>query len=185
MYAEYGRCGSAAKFGFIMVQAPLTLDASVILDMHSVNSLDRLLAVDREFLTTDFVFNTIRNSISHSSFAKLEKSQKLKIQSMNKNIEFFFEFCSPLRKALSIEGCSVLFLAKNLNATLLSSDWNLLSVAKENGVRSFNLLDVLECMVKRNLLSRTEAVDNLTTLMDGNRTLRKEECEKKIVRWKN
>ena len=114
MYAEYGRCGSAAKFGFIMVQAPLTLDASVILDMHSVNSLDRLLAVDREFLTTDFVFNTIRNSISHSSFAKLE-----------------------------------------------------------------------ECMVKRNLLSRTEAVDNLTTLMDGNRTLRKEECEKKIVRWKN
>lgn len=168
-----------------MAHAPLILDSTIILNMLSVNSLETLLAVDREFCTTDFVFNTIRKSICKGTIAKLEKSQKLKIYSTNKDVEKFFELCSSLRDLLSVEGCSVVFHAKRMNATLLSSDWNLLDVAKKNGILSFNLLDVLECMIKRNILSKTEAVDNLTTLMEENRALRKEECEKKIVRWRN
>lgn len=166
-----------------MTQAPLILDASIILNMLSVNSLETLLAVDREFCTTDFVLNTIRNSICESSFAKLEKSKKLKIYSTNKQAEKLFEFYSSLRDVHSLEGCSVLFHAKRLNATLLSSDLNLLDMAKKKGIRSFNLLDVLECMIKRKILSKIEAIDCLTTLMDENQTLQKEECEKKIIRW--
>ena len=141
--------------------------------------------MDREFCTTDFVLNSIRKSICESTFAKLEKSQKLKIYSTNMDVEKFFELCSSLREMLSIEGCSVLFHAEKTKATLLSSDWNLLNMAKKKNVQSFNLLDVLECMIKRGLLSKAEAIDSLTTLMDENQTLQKEECEKKIIRWKN
>ena len=36
-----------------------------------------------------------------------------------------------------------------------------------------------------NILSKTEAVDSLTTLMDENQMLQKEECEKRIIRWGN
>ena len=79
----------------------------------------------------------------------------------------------------------MLFHAKKTNATLLSSDRNLLDVAKKNDIRSFDLLDVLECMIKKNILSKKEAVENLTALMEENRILLKEECEKRIVRWKN
>lgn len=166
-----------------MTQTPLILDASIIIDMLSVNSLETLLAVGREFCTTDFVLNTIKNSVCESTFAKLEKSKKLKSYSMDKKVENFFEFYSSVRDVLSLEGYSVLFHAKRLNATLLSSDLNLLDMAKKKGIRSFNLLDVLECMIKRKILSKIEAIDCLKTLMDENQTLQKEECEKKIIRW--
>lgn len=59
-----------------MTQTPLILDASIIIDMLSVNSLETLLAVGREFCTTDFVLNTIKNSVCESTFAKLEKTKK-------------------------------------------------------------------------------------------------------------
>lgn len=107
----------------------------------------------------------------------------MKSYSMDKKVENFFEFYSSVRDVLSLEGCSVLFHAKRLNATLLSSDLNLLDMAKKKGIRSFNLLDVLECMIKRKILSKIEAIDCLKTLMDENQTLQKEECEKKIIRW--
>ncbi|PBC68183.1 hypothetical protein BGX14_0531 [Fibrobacter sp. UWS1] len=168
-----------------MIRTPLVLDASIILNMLSVNSLETLLAVEREFCTTDFVLNSIKKTICKGTFAKLEKSQKLKIYSIDKDVEKFFEFHSSLRNLLTIEGCSVLFHAKKTNATLLSSDRNLLDVAKKNDIRSFDLLDVLECMIKKNILSKKEAVENLTTLMEENRILLKEECEKRIVRWEN
>ena len=168
-----------------MVQTPLILDTSIILNMLSVNSLETLLSVDREFCTTDFVLNTIGKSICKGTFAKLVKTQKLKIYSTTKDVEIFFEFYSTLRDKVSLEGCSVLYHAEKTNGTLLSSDWNLLDVAKKKGYRSFNLLDVLECLIKRNILSKTEAVDSLTALMDENQMLQKEECEKRIIRWGN
>ena len=168
-----------------MIRTPLVLYASIILNMLSVNSLETLLAVETEFCTTDFVLNSIKKTICKGTFAKLEKSQKLKIYSIDKDVEKFFEFHSSLRNLLTIEGCSVLFHAKKTNATLLSSDRNLLDVAKKNDIRSFDLLDVLECMIKKNILSKKEAVENLTALMEENRILLKEACEKRIVRWKN
>ena len=81
-----------------MIRTPLVLDASIILNMLSVNSLETLLAVEREFCTTDFVLNSIKKTICKGTFAKLEKSQKLKIYSIDKDVEKFFEDGIEIRK---------------------------------------------------------------------------------------
>lgn len=163
-----------------MIQLPLILDAGILLDMQSVNLLDCLLSVDRFFLTTNFVFNSIRKSINSDTFAKLAQNKNLEIFSIEQ-MDPFWEFYLSLQGSLSIEECSVLFSAQKMQAVLLLSDKNLIGFAKKNGVNSFGLLAVLKCMEKRNLLSPNEVATKWSVLMNKNKNLYKEECRKKII----
>ncbi len=160
-------------------------DTNIFIDLIKIGLLDEFFKLNFKFLTTDLVIaefeikeqqSAINQFISKGEltvcsfyFNELIDIQTMKNQSSNK---------------LSFEDCSVWYLAKKKNATLLTGDNLLRKKAINDGVRVSGILFVIDCLIESNIITKHLASEKLTQLMRLNTRLPKKECETRLNLWK-
>ena len=93
------------------------------------------------------------------------------------------EFKQGSSPALSLQDCSVLLLAIERNAVLLTGDNRLRREATEAGVRVHGVLWLFDQLVGNGILPPAEATERLRILKTINPRLPADECEKRFKRW--
>lgn len=85
--------------------------------------------------------------------------------------------------ALSLEDCSVLRLASDLEVPLLTGDRDLRIVAERAGVRVYGMLWVLDQLVENSFILPAQAIETLQTLRGHGSRFPRDEVEARLKLW--
>ncbi|MGI8603078.1 MAG: hypothetical protein ACR2OZ_08760 [Verrucomicrobiales bacterium] len=156
-------------------------DASVLIDLHRCRLLEIWLAGGVEAYTTDLVMLEMGQSIPALVTRGLLHVCHLTAAEL---IELTaFQARQP--RSLSFEDCSVLSLAIQMEAALLTGDADLRRAAENENVEVHGLLWVLDELVDGSQLSSVRAAAILQELLKSPRArLPEEECNSRLERWR-
>ena len=158
-------------------------DTNIFLDLITVNMLDALFQLPCDICTSDFVINEIAWPEQRAEIDKHIITKELEA------ISFGFNDLVKINElhnnsSTSMTDCSVWYLAKETGGRLLTGDGRLRKAAESDGVKVSGILYVFDNLVEYNILDKTTASALLQQLMAVNSRLPKQECEKRILRWK-
>lgn len=158
-------------------------DANVFIDMELAGLYDLWFQLGVETHTTDLIRAELekgRHHVTLGYFAantvhvhQLSFQQLLEVQSLTHSVT---------RRA-SFNDCSVLLLAIQLDAMLLSSDRPLRSAALTDHIEVHGTLWVFDQLVAAKLLRPAIACQKLRLLLSNNRYLPTEEVKKRFTKW--
>lgn len=160
-------------------------DANILIDFSDIALLEKLLALDLEMYTTDFVVAEITDKDQRTAIDQLITERKLISYSHNSG-----EMASVIQKSLqvrrlSLEDCSVWDFAETHQAILLTGDGLLRKTALKAGLEVHGSLWLLDQMIDQQLLEEAEACKKLRELMKMNPRLPEKPCEKRLKNWCN
>lgn len=170
-----------------MIKEKLVIsDTNILLDLISVDMLEVFFSLPCDFSTTDFVISEIVQPAQIKAIKKFTKSKKLDV------VSFGFEEISEINDIhtnntnnASIADCSVWYYAKKTSGRLLTGDGKLRKSAEADNVKVSGILYVFDNLIEYGIITEKEAADLLDNLMQINMRLPKDECEKRIITWKN
>lgn len=160
-------------------------DASVLIDLISVDLLDLALTLPYGMETTDLVKREILRAGQEAVLDRVVAAHKLDvIRSSNDEIAAIAEL-HALIPALSLADCSVLFHAAAKGAVVLSGDALLRRTAKERSLTVHGTLWIMSELVTNKLVAGGDAALILERLMEINRRLPLSECRKLLTLWRS
>lgn len=157
-------------------------DANILIDLVELDLLSQFFALNFEFHTTDFVIAELYIS-QLQAFQSFIDAQKLRIRVFNS--EELNNIANLLQSNLSMADCSVLYLAKQNNACLLTGDGNLRKTAERQNIAVKGILFVFDELVIQSQLQPQEAIDKLNQLMRINKRLPVADCNNLLTKWAN
>ncbi len=160
-------------------------DANILFDLMSVGLLESFCKVPIEKYTTDFVIHEIKHPDQIKTIdscivnkqiieKKFSPEEVLKISQLQQKEH---------TQSLSFTDCSVWFLAKELNGTLLTGDNKLRIIASNDNIQVHGILYVLKMIVDYNIVPANKMAEKLSDLMKINNRLPEAVCEKYIAKW--
>lgn len=161
-------------------------DTNIILDLLFLNMLDDFFSLPCDICTTDLVIDEIVQPAQQKIIDSFVKSRKLEVVQFSpsefSNITNLFVM-NPNNASLT--DCSVWYYAKQTNGRLLTGDGKLRKAAENDNVKVSGILYVFDNLIEYEILSRNKAADLLENLIKVNMRLPKDECEKRILTWRN
>ena len=161
-------------------------DTNIILDLLFLNMLDDFFSLPCDICTTDLVIDEIVQPAQQKIIDSFVKSRKLEVVQFSpsefSNITNLFVM-NPNNASLT--DCSVWYYAKQTNGRLLTGDGKLRKAAENDNVKVSGILYVFDNLIEYEILSRNKAADLLENLIKVNMRLPKDECEKRILSWRN
>ena len=161
-------------------------DTNILLDLLSQNILEDFFSLPCEICTTDFVIDEIVQPDQQKIIDSFVKSKKLEVVQFSSsefsNITNLFVM-NPNNASLT--DCSVWYYAKQTNGRLLTGDGKLRKAAENDNIKVSGILYVFDNLIEYGILSEKDAADLLENLMKINLRLPKDECEKRILKWRN
>ncbi len=159
-------------------------DTNIFIDLLNVDLLDTFLKLPLEVHTTDFIIYELREEQVE---VITEKINDKKITLNEANEEEYTEILEQMkeRESLSLDDHSVYYYAKKLSATILTGDRAFRNFAEEKHIEVRGILWVLDEIITNELLNKTEMVSKLTCLMETNKRLPSDECERRLEKWKS
>lgn len=161
-------------------------DTNILLDLLSQNMLDDFFSLPCDICTTDFVIDEIVQPAQQKIIDSFVKSRKLDVVQFSplefSNITSLFVM-NPNNASLT--DCSVWYYAKQTNGRLLTGDGKLRKAAENDNVKVSGILYIFDNLIEYGILSEKDAADLLENLMKINMRLPKDECEKRILAWRN
>lgn len=162
------------------------LDVNLIRDMLSVTLLKALLSMECEFYIIRDILPDLKNFVAPKMFCRIENFDKLNIIDLEESLtDEIFDFYASLSGMLTYSEASIIFYAKKNKFAILSSDWNFLNIAKQYTPKVYNLLQVIEGMIRNGVLNFSHAAESLEEMLKTNNCLPKKECEHALVKWKS
>lgn len=161
-------------------------DANILFDLLSVDLLTLFFDLPWEVHTTDLVIGEITKPEQLTRIEGFQKEGKLKVAVFE--LQEMFEISAMQRSCVnnaSMPDCSVWYYAKKVNGRLLTGDRKLRSVAEQDFVRVSGILYIFDRLVEKSVLLPGIAAEKLEALMKKNVRLPKEECESRIIKWRN
>ena len=159
-------------------------DASILLDLMHVGLLRLFLTIQARMITTDFVVREVSDIADKRELEAATTSGSLQVLASNLAELESIVTLRNAHRALSIADCSVLFHAKRLKAEVLTGDSRLRQEAIQFGLHVHGTLWAFDELVGQGLLGEDLAADSLERLLAINPRLPREECERKIRRWR-
>lgn len=155
-------------------------DACALIDLLQVDLVAAWVQCDIEIHTTDLALLEVEADTS-----PLGRTAKLIIKNHSpEELRELRLFKTKVKKALSLEDCSVLRLATDLSAPLLTGDADLRSTAESLGVRVHGMLWVLDVLIERSHLTKTDAATALRELLRCGSRFPVSEVEQRLRDWK-
>jgi predicted nucleic acid-binding protein len=155
-------------------------DTNVIIDLLEVDALSEFFALPFEIYTTDFVMAEILDEAHKDLLDVFKRSKQLTILESSSE-EIIAMNTMQVRPSLKrIADRSAFWKAKELRAMLLTGDRNLRKVAEANGLEVHGILWVVECLVRKTIISKKSATDLLSNLQEINPWLPRKEVEEMI-----
>lgn len=159
-------------------------DACILIDLLKIDLSDEFFHLPFEMHTTDLVSAEITNE-SAEKFRRHVEKKMIQIRSFSsKEWQEVYEI-KAFNAALSLADCSCLWLCNHLPATLLTSDGRLRKSAIDKGIPIHGILWVFEQLVHQKDIKEGEAASKLKKLMEINPRLPREECHKRLKKWKS
>ncbi len=158
-------------------------DTNIFIDLICVDLLDAFLELPYEIQTTDFVLLELNDSQLKIIEEKITES-KIEVNSADeKELD---EITNMHRKkpALSLEDFSVFFFAIKNNASILTGDKTFRTFAEQKNLDVKGILWVFDEIEKGIIRERKLLAESLEKLTTINTRLPKEECEKRITKWR-
>ena len=161
-------------------------DINILLDLLSQNMLDDFFSLPCDICTTDLVIDEIVQPAQQKIIDSFIKSRKLEVVQFSpsefSNITNLFVMNS---NNASLTDCSVWYYAKQTNGRLLTGDGKLRKAAENDNVKVSGILYIFDNLIEYGILPEKDAADLLEKLMKINMRLPKDECEKRILAWRN
>lgn len=161
-------------------------DANVFIDLESMGILDLWFQLGYKTITSSFIVDELREGSHHQSLAYIESghilSEKLEL------IDFFQLYEELEESGLSAADVSVLHLAQEREALLLTGDGRLRIESSIRRIEYHGSLWILEQLVSGGILEPIIAAQKLEHLQNltgkERRYLPKDICTKLIRQWR-
>lgn len=158
-------------------------DASVLFDLIDIDLFDKFFMLDHEFHLTDMVKGEFDSNYLNKIDAYVKKGSLI-VNSFDENaLEAIWALKETHTKTLSLPDCSCIYLAIQISAMLLTGDKPLRKTANKKNIECHGTLWVLEQLIKQAIITECDAKKKLESLMDINKRLPKNECEKLLKNW--
>jgi predicted nucleic acid-binding protein len=155
-------------------------DANIFIDLIHIKLHAELFALDLEIHTTLLVFNEL-NDGQQRALSKFSKNSKLTIHTTEENNQLKDAI---LNKRLSESDKSVIHLASELDAFILTGDGLLRKISLKQKIEVHGIFWLLDKFVENKLITKKKALLQLKLLMEYNRRLPEEECARRMANWK-
>lgn len=157
-------------------------DANIFIDIIYLGIHTSLFKIGLEIYTTQFVLDELDDN-------QLSTLDKL----ITDKILIIFEFTNDelallsgyfIKKSLSVADHSVIFIADKMKAIVLSGDALVRKTCESMKLEVHGILWLFDECINCNYFSLQEAHKKLTDLMLFNKRLPENECEVRLIRWK-
>lgn len=141
-------------------------DACIFIDVIELKLASHLFSLELEIHTSFDVFNELHQD--QQELLKVYQSvNKLIIHNIS-SLEKLAIFNEPFPRSLSENDKTVIFLARKLEAMVLSSDKAVRNYAKSQSIEYHGLLWIFDQLVAASLIKNADAVKSLTELVRKN-----------------
>ncbi len=159
-------------------------DTNILIDLAELGLLQEFSKIEGELCTCDLVVAELEDATQKDKVHQLIDSGILKI--LDLTAMELFEEVAPMQgntSGLSLEDCSVWYLAKKHNGILLSGDGRLRKQASKNGINVKGILYVFDELVAQEIISEQTAGERLIQLKTYNPRLPQKELDDRIKKW--
>lgn len=158
-------------------------DACVLIDLINGGLVGAWFQLGIETWTTDLVIRQVRRESQWPVVEALQAAGALKVKSFGedelKQVRDFQHAAS-----LGIEDQSVLYLANELKAVLLTSDKKLRQQASAAKVRVMGILGILDELLAQSIITQQVATQRLQSMIEQGAFLPLGECQKRLELWR-
>lgn len=160
-------------------------DTNIFFDLLSVDLLSDFFQLPCKIATTDFVINEIIQPEQLKKIQAFIDSKKLDVAAFESDeVNIINEIHKNRDNNVSFTDCSVWYYAKEKNGRLLTGDGKLRKAAEEDNVKVSGILYIFDNLLEYEILDKISCAKKLEQLMQLNMRLPKNECEKRIKRWR-
>jgi len=159
-------------------------DARILIDLMKIDLFDKFFRLPFKMHTTDLVRGEVTDE-NALRFQQYIKKKKIQIWSFSDNE---FEKVLKIKSdnlPLSLGDCSYVWLCMQLSATLLTTDGRLRRSASDKDIPVHGILWVFDQLILQKEITVRGAYRKLKVLMEINPRLPREECEKRLKKWKS
>jgi predicted nucleic acid-binding protein len=160
-------------------------DANVLIDLEIAGLLDLWFQLGHQTLTTDLVVGQLKVG-QHKEILSHVSNGNINVHKCSG--EFLvraFDLMTQIGYGPDIADCSVLLLAIDSGAMLLSGDKPLRKGAVKHEVEVHGTLWILDQLIAANLLSRLTAVAKLEHLIEQDSYYPPNECQHRLRKWRS
>lgn len=154
-------------------------DANIFIGLLYTKLHGELFELDLEIHTTFGVFDEL-NEKQKSILNKFVKRNKL---TLHKDDESTPVPEIQSRKSISESDKSVLYLAIHLQAIILSGDGHIRKISGIQKIEVHGIFWLFDTFLSNKLINKRLACKQLKSLMEYNKRLPFDECEKRIAEW--
>ena len=158
-------------------------DASILIDLSTIDLLNPFLNLSFDMMATDFVIEEIKDAHTYKKIRTwIDRKRLTVITSTLEEMNAIQELALKL-SSLSYSDCSVYFHSQKLSAILLTGDSHLRKEAESSGLEVHGILWVFDILIARDVITKDEAFNKLNELLTVNTRLPHEECQKRLKKW--
>jgi predicted nucleic acid-binding protein len=160
-------------------------DASVLIDLAAADLLEAWFSLGIETLTSSFVWREVNRRSQKAKLRVFARDERIQVVDMGAEVlSEIVRLKMDLPAKLSLNDASVLHLAVERTAVLLTGDRNLRSAAESRAVTVYGMPALMDYMVQEEALAANTAITKLELLCRLNPRLSKRECEVLITKWR-
>jgi len=161
-------------------------DASVLIDLAAADLLEAWFSLGIETLTSSFVWREVNRRSQKAKLRAFARDERIQVVPMGAEVlSEVVRLKMDLPPKLSLNDASVLHLAVERTATLLTGDRNLRTAAEARAVTVYGLPALMDYMVQEEALPAATAITKLELLCQLNPRLSKQECGALTAKWRN
>lgn len=159
-------------------------DANVLIDLEIAGLLDLWFQLGHQTLTTDLVIGQLRVG-GHREILSHVSNGNLNVHKCSSEfLSRAFDLMTQIGSGPDIADCSVLLLAIDSGAMLLSGDKPLRRGAIKHHVEVHGTLWILDQLIAAKLLSKPTAAAKLEHLIEQDSYYPRDECLIRLNKWK-
>ncbi len=158
-------------------------DANVLIDLELTGLFDLWFQLGIETHTTDLIGRELRQGGHERALSYFRAGQVQEHSLSFEQLAAVSELEKEIGSKANLNDCSVLFLAIELDAMLLSGDKPLRAAARVKRIEIHGTLWIMDQLVEAGLMSGEVACAKLNHLLSKRRFLPATECEARRKRW--
>jgi len=157
-------------------------DANIFIDLIHIGFVDHLFSIGFEIHTCAEVLAEL-NERQQDTLKDFSDRKVLTVHIIHDDAQEIGLF--PVPKSLSNTDVTVIFLARKLDAMVLSGDGVLRRHCEKEKIDVRGILWLLDLFIEKRLTTHANSVTQLEKLMSYNDRLPKNECERRLQLWRN
>ena len=159
-------------------------DACFLIDLIDVGLLDEFFQLGFQPHITPSVLAELEGDDYEKPVRESIKQQKLFLHNLSEHDQSkILHLMEDHSSLLSEPDCSCLYLARKIQATILTCEKLLTKTAKSLNIAVHGSLWVMDQLIASSIITKKTAHRKLTKLMSINDRMPKAECEKRLKQW--